>query len=196
MGERSPSENRWSRSDWWGVVLDAPDVAVLTRFYSELRGWPMRGHCMAYARLACMTEGEPQLVPELAVLDLTASLRFWRDLVGFDVSYTRIEEGFAYLVLGRAHLMLDQIGVGRTWRTGELDVPLGRGVNLQIGVPSLEEPLQRLAAARWSLFLEPEEKWYRTGKQEAGVVQFLVQDPDGYLLRLQSSIGTRTAPQD
>jgi catechol 2,3-dioxygenase-like lactoylglutathione lyase family enzyme len=143
-----------------------------------------------------MTEGEPQLVPELAVLDLTASLRFWRDLVGFDVSYTRIEEGFAYLVLGRAHLMLDQIGVGRTWRTGELDVPLGRGVNLQIGVPSLEEPLQRLAAARWSLFLEPEEKWYRTGKQEAGVVQFLVQDPDGYLLRLQSSIGTRTAPQD
>jgi catechol 2,3-dioxygenase-like lactoylglutathione lyase family enzyme len=143
-----------------------------------------------------MTEGEPQLVPELAVLDPTASLRFWRDLVGFDVSYTRIEEGFAYLVLGRAHLMLDQIGVGRTWRTGELDVPLGRGVNLQIGVPSLEEPLQRLAAARWSLFLEPEEKWYRTGKQEAGVVQFLVQDPDGYLLRLQSSIGTRTAPED
>jgi catechol 2,3-dioxygenase-like lactoylglutathione lyase family enzyme len=143
-----------------------------------------------------MTEGEPQLVPELAVLDLTASLRFWRDLVGFDVSYTRIEEGFAYLVLGRAHLMLDQIGVGRTWRPCELDVPLGRGVNLQIGVPSLEEPLQRLAAARWSLFLEPEEKWYRTGKQEAGVVQFLVQDPDGYLLRLQSSIGTRTAPQD
>jgi catechol 2,3-dioxygenase-like lactoylglutathione lyase family enzyme len=142
-----------------------------------------------------MTEGEPQLVPELAVLDLTTSLRFWRDLVGFDVSYTRIEEGFAYLVLGRAHLMLDQIGVGRSWRTGELDVPLGRAVNLQIGVPSIEEPLQRLAAARWSLFLEPEEKWYRTGAQEAGVVQFLVQDPGGYLLRLQSSIGTRTAPQ-
>jgi catechol 2,3-dioxygenase-like lactoylglutathione lyase family enzyme len=143
-----------------------------------------------------MTEGEPQLVPELAVLDLTASLGFWCDLVGFDVSYARIEDGFAYLVLGRAHLMLDQIGVGRTWRTGELDVPLGRGVNLQVGVPSLEEPLQRLAAAQWSLFLEPEEKWYRTGTEEAGVVQFLVQDPDGYLLRLQSSIGKRPAPQE
>jgi catechol 2,3-dioxygenase-like lactoylglutathione lyase family enzyme len=138
-----------------------------------------------------MTEGGTQLVPELAVLDLTASLRFWRDLVGFDVSYARVEEGFAYLVLGRAHLMLDQIGVGRTWRTGELKVPFGRGVNLQVGIPSLEEPLQRLAAAQWPLFREPEEKWYRTGKEEAGVVQFLVQDPDGYLLRLQSSIGTR-----
>lgn len=30
---------RWGRSDWWGVVLDAPDVGVLARFYAELRGW-------------------------------------------------------------------------------------------------------------------------------------------------------------
>ena len=33
--------DRWERTDWWGVVLDAPDVAALTRFYSELRGWPV-----------------------------------------------------------------------------------------------------------------------------------------------------------
>jgi catechol 2,3-dioxygenase-like lactoylglutathione lyase family enzyme len=31
--------DRWERKDWWGVVLDAPDVDVLTRFYAELRGW-------------------------------------------------------------------------------------------------------------------------------------------------------------
>ena len=30
---------RWDRHDWWGVVLDAPDVAVLATFYAELRGW-------------------------------------------------------------------------------------------------------------------------------------------------------------
>jgi catechol-2,3-dioxygenase len=35
------SRDRWSRSDWWGVVLDAPDVGVLAQFYSELRGWPI-----------------------------------------------------------------------------------------------------------------------------------------------------------
>lgn len=42
MQSDSPTHDRgdrWSRSDWWGVVLDAPDVSVLTRFYSELRGW-------------------------------------------------------------------------------------------------------------------------------------------------------------
>lgn len=33
------SVDRWERHDWWGVVVDAPDVAVLARFYSELRGW-------------------------------------------------------------------------------------------------------------------------------------------------------------
>ena len=44
MQEDSPNlqrGDRWSRADWWGIVLDAPDVAALTRFYSELRGWPI-----------------------------------------------------------------------------------------------------------------------------------------------------------
>ncbi len=43
MTEKSAADerDRWSRSDWWGVYVDAPDVAVLTRFYSELRGWPV-----------------------------------------------------------------------------------------------------------------------------------------------------------
>jgi catechol-2,3-dioxygenase len=31
--------DRWLRHDWWGVVLDAPDVAQLTTFYAELLGW-------------------------------------------------------------------------------------------------------------------------------------------------------------
>lgn len=31
--------DRWSRSDWWGIVLDAPDPRALGRFYSELLGW-------------------------------------------------------------------------------------------------------------------------------------------------------------
>ena len=44
MTQNSQEEDRrdrWSRSDWWGVVLDAPDVGALVRFYSELRGWPI-----------------------------------------------------------------------------------------------------------------------------------------------------------
>jgi Glyoxalase-like domain len=39
--QEPPLADRWQRHDWWGVVLDAPDVAVLARFYSQLRGWPI-----------------------------------------------------------------------------------------------------------------------------------------------------------
>ena len=38
---RGVSRERWDRTDWWGVVLDTDDVETLTRFYSELRGWPI-----------------------------------------------------------------------------------------------------------------------------------------------------------
>ena len=41
MGGSPGDKDRWSRSDWWGVVLDAPDVDELARFYSALRGWPI-----------------------------------------------------------------------------------------------------------------------------------------------------------
>lgn len=134
---------------------------------------------------------EPGLVPELAVTDYEASRRFWCDLVGFSLRYERPEEGFGYLVLGNAHLMLDQINQGRTWATGMLEAPLGRGINLEIQVVPLDAAWERLTQAQWPIFVEPEEKWYRAGDVEIGVRQFLVQDPDGYLVRLQEEIGER-----
>ena len=134
---------------------------------------------------------EPGLVPELAVTDYEASKRFWCDLVGFSLRYERPEEGFGYLVLGSAHLMLDQINQGRTWATGTLEAPLGRGINFEIQVAPLDAAWERLTQAQWPIFVEPEEKWYRAGDVEIGVRQFLIQDPDGYLVRLQEEIGER-----
>lgn len=131
----------------------------------------------------------PALVPELLVESVTASLDFWCRLCRFEVLYDRPEEGFAYLTQGSAHLMLEQIGVGRNWLTGPLDQPLGRGVNFQITVPSVGPVCSSLREAGWPLLMEPETRWYRTGDGETGVEQFLVTDPDGYLLRFQSPLG-------
>ena len=133
----------------------------------------------------------PDLVPELAVTDIRASLRFWVELLGFQIDYERPEERFAYVVLGSAHVMLDQIGQTRTWETGPLERPLGRGINFEITVPDVQPILDRLNGANWPLFVEPEEKWYRVNDQETGVRQFLVQDPDGYLVRFSQSLGLR-----
>ncbi|WP_332689089.1 bleomycin resistance protein [Devosia sp.] len=125
----------------------------------------------------------PTLIPELSVADLTPSLVFYCDLLGFSVRYSRPEEGFAMVELGQAVLMLDQIGIGRDWVTGPLDRPLGRGVNFQIEVDSLSPLLARLQQAGTPLFQPVETKSYAAGMDMVTQSQFCVQDPDGYLLR-------------
>ena len=133
------------------------------------------------------------LVPEVAVSDWLISRTFYRDLIGFEVAYERPEEGFSFLTLGEAQLMIDQIGVGRTFDlTGAaMERPFGRGLNMQILVRNLEPILERLARAGVPLSLPLEEKWYRRDDHEVGNRQFVVSDPDGYLLRLFEDLGER-----
>ena len=87
--------------------------------------------------------------------------------------------------------MIDEIGKGRTWKTGELNYPFGRGINLQIKVKSIDILLNNLKKHNIELFLEPEEKWYAKDTFEVGHRQFLVLDPDGYLLRFTEELGLR-----
>lgn len=141
-----------------------------------------------------MTEfPEPTLVPELLVTNVDRSLVFWHDVCGFTIRYRRSEERFAYIALGSAHLMLEEIGAGRNWITGALEVPLGRGIDFEIHVPDTESLLAALKRAGIKFFMSPEVKWYRIGDDEVEVEQFLVTDPDGYLVRFQSSRGHRPA---
>ena len=139
----------------------------------------------------------PSLIPELLVSNTQTSLEFYCGLCGFQVDYERPDEGFACISLGVACLMLEQRGVGRNWVTGPLEPPLGRGVNFQISVPRLHPILTALSEEPHALFMSPETKWYRIDDHtEAGVEQFLVADPDGYLIRFQAPIGHRTVPGD
>ena len=128
-------------------------------------------------------------------MDLDTSLDFWCRLCGFAVLYHRINEGFAYIASGSAHVMLEQVGMGRNWITGTLERPLGRGINFQVSVPSIEPIVDALNSGGWALYLAPETKWYRTGQHEAGVTQFVVADPDGYLIRFQASLGRKPVPR-
>jgi len=133
--------------------------------------------------------GFAALVPELDVFDLERSLNFWRDGLGFVVAYARPEAGFVYLEREGAQVMLNR--VNGNWSVGPLEPPLGRGLNLQITVTSLAPVLTSLAALDWPLFRGVHDAWYRAGSVESGLRQVLVQDPDGYLVRLCESLGTR-----
>lgn len=137
------------------------------------------------------------ITPELAVTDCGVSLRFYRDILGFAVDYQRPEEGFAFLSLGEARLMIDQIGLGRDFDDGHLPDarPFGRGVNLQIKVADVGALAAALRARDIPLMLPMEDKWYRKGDHEVGNRQFMVADPDGYLLRFFEDLGLRPLKQ-
>lgn len=142
------------------------------------------------------TRPRPALVPELNVDSLEASLRFWRDLLGFRVLYARPEQGFAAIERDGIEFMLEEYDSGPDerrgiWTTGSRERPYGRGINFEITIAEVAPLLERLTDAGWPIFFGPEERWYRVGSEETGVRQFLVQDPDGYLLRLSQSIGRR-----
>ena len=140
-------------------------------------------------------------MPELDVQDLDTSLRFYVGVIGFAVIFERVRERFAYLGLGGAELMLqDASGPGRRFRTARLEHPFGRGINLQIAVPDVDETLEAVHAAGIEPVIELEERWYdvdvvtpsgrwsERGVMQAGNRQFVVSDPDGYLLRFYSSL--------
>lgn len=132
-----------------------------------------------------------KLIPELNISNFEKSLDFYTRVLGFSVAYQRAEEGFAFLTLGQAQIMIDAIGKGRTWKTGDFEHPLGRGINFQIEVASINPLLTNLKNNNVTLFLAVEEKWYRKNDTEVGNKQFLVQDPDGYLLRFTEDLGER-----
>ena len=65
-------------------------------------------------------------------------------------------------------------------------------MNLQIEVEAVARITERLAAAGWPVFMPVEDAWYRKDDQEIGQRQFVVADPDGYLLRLAEPLGLRS----
>ena len=143
------------------------------------------------------------VVPELDVTDLDVSLAFYVGVVGFTIVFERERERFAYLALDGAGLMLEEAaGPGRRFRTAPLERPFGRGMNLQIEVPSVDAVYRAVVDADLPVVVPMEERWYdvdviapsgkwkAAGPMKTGNRQFVVADPDGYLLRLFTSLGT------
>lgn len=136
-----------------------------------------------------------KLVVELLVSDFVQSLRIYTEVLGFKQLYDRPEEAFAYLDRGGAQIMIVQHEAGdeRSWIAGDLVQPFGRGMNLEIEVEDVEALHASCLRHGARIFLAMEEKWYRRDVLLLGVRQFIVLDPDGYLLRLSQSLGTKPA---
>ncbi|MEM8618101.1 MAG: VOC family protein [Actinomycetota bacterium] len=148
------------------------------------------------------------LVPELDVSDLSTSLRFYAEVLGFSVLFDRPTERFAYLAFDEVELMLQEAaGPGRRFRTAPLETPYGRGLNFQLGVSDVDAVHDRAVRFGAEIVVPMEERWYRVdvrraggrwsieGPTEAGNRQFVVADPDGYLWRPFRDLGVTPADQ-
>ena len=130
-----------------------------------------------------------KLIPELSVSNISKSIDFYVSTIGFRIEYARPGAGFAFLSLDSAQIMLEQDN--GHWKTGDIEYPRGRGVNFQIEVRDLKSIYNSVAKTGHPIFREISEKWRKVDEIEYGEIEFLVLDPDGYLLRFSESIGTR-----
>lgn len=134
----------------------------------------------------------PRLIPELMVSDFEASRRFYVDVLGFSVRYSRDNPCFAMLDLDSVSIMIEAESDDHVWSTGPREAPYGRGVNFQIEVSDVEELYARVQEATWPIRLLLQDAWYDTdAESQAGVRQFMLCDPDGYLLRFFQDLGLR-----
>ena len=133
------------------------------------------------------------MVPELSVSNFSNSLTFYCDLLGFNVRNQIENPDFAYLEFEQVQIMIEQIHQ-HTWITGSFDTPFGRGVNFQIELSDISSVYRRLKAAHVELFREMYDTWYDIGDKLSGQREFLVQDPDGYLLRFSQYLGEKDKP--
>ena len=138
-----------------------------------------------------MQEDKPKLIPEFKVTDFEKSLDFYTRVLGFTILYARPEEQFAMLDRENARLMIELLESKDRWQIGERKYPLGQGINFQIQVRDVDALHKSVKDDNYPIFFDMEEKWYRKDTTEVGNKQFLVQDPDGYLLRFFESLGSR-----
>lgn len=130
-----------------------------------------------------------QMIPEFDVFNLKESLHFYIDLIGFNVVYERIEDKFAFIEFENVQIMLQEINKSENkWETAKLEYPLGRGINFQIDVINIDKIYNRLKESKYKIFVDIEEHWYRKDNILIGCKEFLVQDPNGYVLRFSKDL--------
>lgn len=122
------------------------------------------------------------LIPELAVSDIDNTKRFYIEVLSFKLEYERQEDGFIFLSLGGNQIMFEQYHKDG-WNTGNLEYPFGRGVNFEMTVDNVDELYRRVVNAGIKPYREMTVNKYKTNGQAVTQKEFLVQDPDGYLLR-------------
>ena len=124
-----------------------------------------------------------KLIPELSVTNIDKSKEFYLKL-GFKIMYERKEDKFAFLELEGNQLMIEEIN--DNWNTGKLEYPFGRGINISMTVSDIDNYYQELVNKNIIFFKDIMINEYGVNGKTYLDKEFLVLDPDGYLLRFNN----------
>lgn len=115
------------------------------------------------------------------MFDITQTKDFYKKL-GFKIEYERTEENFVFMSFEDSQFMFEQIH-DKGWNTGALEYPLGRGINLSIAVENVEALYETVKNGQMDIYRELTKSTYLVNGIAEEQIEFLIQDPNGYLLR-------------
>lgn len=123
------------------------------------------------------------LIPELSVTDIEKSKEFYLNL-GFKIMYERKEDKFCFLYLEDNQIMIEEIN--NNWNVGEMKYPFGNGINISMTVSDIDSFYESIISKKIILFRKIKTSKYRVDDIIYEDKEFLLQDPDGYLLRFNN----------
>ena len=123
------------------------------------------------------------LIPELSVTNIEKSKEFYLNL-GFKIMYERKEDKFCFLYLEDNQIMIEEIN--DNWNVGEMKYPFGNGINLSMTVSDIDSFYESIISKKIVLFRKIKTSKYRVDDIIYEDKEFLLQDPDGYLLRFNN----------
>ncbi|MBK1810829.1 VOC family protein [Clostridium sp. YIM B02505] len=122
------------------------------------------------------------LIPELSVTNIEITKQCYISTLGFKLEYERANEKFIFLSYGKSQFMFEEIHPDG-WNVDILEYPLGRGINFSIACTDVEQLYEVVKNSKIKIYRELKETIYICDGKQKNQKEFLIQDPDGYLLR-------------
>ena len=123
------------------------------------------------------------LIPELSVSNIAKSKAFYQKL-GFHIVYERPQDKFCFLELENNQIMIEE--VNDHWQVGQLTYPFGNGLNISMSLANVQAYYDFITKQQIKIFLPLKVNKYEASGKVYQDSEFLLQDPDGYLLRFNN----------
>lgn len=123
-----------------------------------------------------------KMIPELTVFDIDKTKDFYKDMLGFKIEYERPYDKFIFMSFEDSQFMFEQLHEDG-WNIGEMTYPLGQGINFSIKVKDIDFLYEKLKKHKIYFYRDMVINTYEVNGENSDQKEFLIQDPNGYLLR-------------